>query len=50
MYKVVITFNKMLLLLFYLRVFPQQKFRMLCYAGLAFVGCSGFAYIIATIF
>jgi hypothetical protein len=50
MYKVVITFNKMSLLLFYLRVFPQQKFRLLCYAGLAFVGCSGFVYIIATIF
>lgn len=50
MYKVVITFNKMALLLFYLRVFPQQKFRALCFAGLAFVGCSGFAYIVATIF
>ncbi|PMD12600.1 hypothetical protein NA56DRAFT_652406 [Hyaloscypha hepaticicola] len=40
----------MALLLFYLRVFPQQKFRLLCYAGLTFVGCSGLAYIIATIF
>ncbi|KAN0091957.1 hypothetical protein V8E51_017804 [Hyaloscypha variabilis] len=50
MYKVVITFNKMALLLFYLRVFPQQKFRLLCFAGLTFVGCSGLAYIIATIF
>jgi hypothetical protein len=50
MYKVVITFNKMALLLFYLRVFPQKKFRLICYAGLIFVGSSGFAFIIATIF
>ena len=47
---ILISKHQQALLLFYLRVFPQQKFRLLCFAGLAFVGCSGFAYIIATIF
>lgn len=50
LYKVVITLNKMALLVFYLRIFPNQRFRVLCYAGLVFVSFSGIAYIFATIF
>jgi hypothetical protein len=50
MYKVVITLNKTALLLFYLRIFPHQKFWMLCYAGIVFVAFSGIAYTFATIF
>ena len=48
--QVVITLNKTALLLFYLCIFPRQKFRMLCYAGIVFVAFSGIAYIFATIF
>jgi hypothetical protein len=47
---VVITLNKVALLVFYLRIFPNRKFRILCYAGMVFVGFSGIAYIIATTF
>lgn len=50
MYKVVITLDKCAILLFYLRIFPQQNFRRLCHAGLAFIASSGIAYLGGTIF
>lgn len=50
MYKVVITLNKSALLLLYLRIFPHEWFRKMCFAGLAFIVLSGIAFIGVTIF
>lgn len=50
MYKIVITLYKTSILCLYLRIFIDKRFRRICYAGNIFIGTSGFAYIIATIF
>ena len=48
-YKLVITFNKLSLLLFYLRIFPSRTFRLLTWFGLAVVGATGIAFVFGTI-
>ncbi|KFY88374.1 hypothetical protein V500_06373 [Pseudogymnoascus sp. VKM F-4518 (FW-2643)] len=48
-YKLVVTFNKLSLLLFYLRIFPSKTFRLLTWIGLAVVGATGITFIAGTI-
>ncbi|KFY13587.1 hypothetical protein V492_03149 [Pseudogymnoascus sp. VKM F-4246] len=48
-YKLVITFNKLSLLLFYLRIFPSRTFRFLTWIGLVVVGATGITFIAGTI-
>ncbi|KFY81010.1 hypothetical protein V499_00204 [Pseudogymnoascus sp. VKM F-103] len=48
-YKLVVTFNKLSLLLFYLRIFPSKTFRALTWIGLAVVGATGITFIAGTI-
>ncbi|KFY01800.1 hypothetical protein O988_02525 [Pseudogymnoascus sp. VKM F-3808] len=49
-YKLVVTFNKLSLLLFYLRIFPSKTFRRLTWIGLVVVGAIGITFIAGTIF
>ncbi len=49
-YKLVVMFNKTSVLFLYLRIFPAHLFRRLCHFGNVFVGLSGAAFILATIF
>jgi hypothetical protein len=48
-YKLVISFDKLAILLFYLRIFPNELFRMFTFAGLAFVTGSCLAFTLGTI-
>ncbi|KAH8810828.1 integral membrane protein [Xylogone sp. PMI_703] len=49
-YKMVVTFDKLSILLLYLRIFPHQKFRILCYLGLAFISASCIAFVVGAVF
>ncbi|OBT70378.1 hypothetical protein VE03_00115 [Pseudogymnoascus sp. 23342-1-I1] len=48
-YKIVVTLNKVSLLLFYLRIFPSKSFQFLTWIGLAIVGATGITFIAGTI-
>ncbi|OJJ49273.1 hypothetical protein ASPZODRAFT_129699 [Penicilliopsis zonata CBS 506.65] len=50
LYKIVLCLNKMSFLVFYLRIFPTKKFRLLCFATIAVVASGTFGFMIATIF
>ncbi|KXJ88073.1 hypothetical protein Micbo1qcDRAFT_214612, partial [Microdochium bolleyi] len=50
LYYIEIALLKISILLFYLRVFPQQNFRRVVWATLAFTACFGLAFSLAQIF
>lgn len=49
-YLTVLVLTKISILFFYLRIFPQKKFRWACYAVMAWVGGSGVIFVFMQIF
>lgn len=49
-YLTVLVLTKISILFFYLRIFPQKKFRWACYAVMGWVGLSGLAFVFLQIF
>jgi hypothetical protein len=46
----VVGFDKLSILLFYLRIFPNNTFRLLCHLGILFISCSCTAFVIGAVF
>ncbi|POS73752.1 CFEM domain-containing protein [Diaporthe helianthi] len=49
-YLTVLVLTKISVLFFYLRIFPQKKFRWACYGVMAWVGVSGLTFVFMQIF
>ncbi|PWY91596.1 plasma membrane Pth11-like protein [Aspergillus sclerotioniger CBS 115572] len=50
LYKLVLCLNKLSFLAFYLRIFPNRTFRLICWITISLVLTSTFGFVIATIF
>lgn len=46
----VVAFDKLSILLLYLRLFPHDTFRMLCFLGLIFITSSCIAFVVGAVF
>lgn len=49
-YKIVVCLNKISVILLYMRIFIEQRFRLLCFGALGIIISSGIATVFATIF